>query len=224
MIHIDKDADVIENPNIKVATATGDYEDSALIEVYNIDTPDIVAGAFQAQYIKYGSMVYGFNSHMELGAAILRIDPQATHTSASYVRMSRELLSQMNGGSLEATSLDEVISVEKKNIEEQIGNTPEPETPVEVPEEVPAEEVVTPAPEEVLPEEPVITPTEPEVVPEVVIPTPEEVVTPPVVEVVPEPVIPPAEEVIEVIIPDVEEVLTEPVTGLIRKASRRKLA
>ncbi len=119
MIHIEKDGEVAENINLRVASATGNYEDAALIEVYDVSAPELVAGAFQAQYIKYGSVVYGFNGHMELGAAILKNDPESTHTSASYVRMSRNLLSQMNGGSLESASLDKVISVEKKNIEDQ---------------------------------------------------------------------------------------------------------
>ncbi len=162
MIHIEKDTDVIENPKTKVATATGDYEDNALIEVYSTDEPDKIVGAFQAQFIRYGSMVYAHNGHMELGAAILKIDPESTHTSASYVRMSRELLSQMNGGSLEATSLDEVISAEKKSIEDKI--EAEPETTEEPLEEVPIEETVTPEPEEPLPvevpEEEVIVPVE----------------------------------------------------------------
>lgn len=192
MIHIEKDTQTIDNPNIRVATATGDYEDTALIEVYDISTPDIVAGAFQAQYIKYGSMIYGYNGHMELGAAILKIDPESTHTSASYVRMSRELLSQMNGGSLEATSLDEVISTEKKSIEEKIEAEPEtPETPAEPLEEVLSEELVTPEPEEPLPvevpEEEVIVPegeTEIEEIVEEVLEEPE-VIPPPAIEELP---------------------------------------
>ncbi len=192
MIHIEKDTDVIENPNTKVATATGDYEDNALIEVYSTDEPDKIVGAFQAQFIRYGSMVYACNGHMELGAAILKIDPESTHTSASYVRMSRELLSQMNGGSLESTSLDEVISAEKKSTEEKIGE--EPEVVDEPPTEALPEEPVAPDPEEVVPQEvpeeivPPIEEAVPEVVPEVIEDVPivpiEE--TLPVIEVVPE--------------------------------------
>lgn len=233
MIHIEKDKEVAENINLRVASETGDYDDTALIQVYDISTPDIPAGAFQAQYIKYGSLVYNFNGHMELGAAILKIDPQSTHSSASYVRMSRELFSQMNGGSLESTSLEEVIDVEKKSIEEQINKTPE--EPEVIPEEPKLEEPVVPAPEEVLPEVPVETPTETSVTPEVVVPPAEvsgevleeTIVAPPVVEeAVPESVVPTVEEVLNEVIPEIESVLPEPVAKLIRKAKakRKKLA
>lgn len=142
MIHIEKDSEIFGEANLRVATATGDYEDGALIEFYNIENPDVVAGSFQAQYIKYGNMVYTYNGHMELGNAILKIDPESTHTSASYVRMSRDLLAQMNGGSLEVSSLDQVINTQKKNIEDQIEETEASE------EEAPVEDVEESAPQD----------------------------------------------------------------------------
>lgn len=243
MIHIEKDSIIIENSTLRVASPTGDYDDNTLIEFYDIANPSVSIGAFQAQYIKYGNMVYAHNGHMELGAAILKIDPGSTHSSASYVRMSKELLSQMNGGSLESTSLEEVIDVEKKSIEEQINKTPEKAEVI--PEEPKAEEPVAPAPEEVLPEVPVETPIETPVTPEVPVETPvetpvtpevvvppaevsgevieETIVAPPVVEeVVPESLVPTVEEVLNEVIPEIESVLPEPVAKLIRKAKAKK--
>lgn len=119
MIHIEKDQLVSENQTLKVATATGDYDDNALIEVYDISNPGVITGSFHAQYIAYGGLVYRYNSAKELGEEILKIDPQSTHTSASYVRMSNELLAKMDGGTLEVDSLDEVISNEQTKIEQQ---------------------------------------------------------------------------------------------------------
>lgn len=136
MIHIEENQNIEENPHLKVVTPTGDYEDTALIEFYDVATPSIVVGAFQAQYVKYGSMVYRFNDHIELGKAILEIDPNSTHTSASYVRMTNELLSKMNNGTLEPESLDRALSTEQDKMEEQIENPPVEE---EVSEEVPSE-------------------------------------------------------------------------------------
>ncbi len=122
MIHIEKDQRVLENENLRIATTTGDYEDGALIEFYNISDPEMVAGSFQAQYVKYGSLVYKFNDHKELGTAILKIDPTSTHTAASYVRMTNELLAQMEGGSLEPTSLDQALATEQIKMEDAIDN------------------------------------------------------------------------------------------------------
>ncbi len=119
MIHIEKDQLVTENSHLKVATATGDYDDNALIEVYDISNPGIITGSFHAQYIAYGGLVYRYNSAKELGEEILKIDPESTHTAASYVRMSNELLAKMDGGTLEVDSLDEVISTEHTKIEQQ---------------------------------------------------------------------------------------------------------
>jgi hypothetical protein len=144
MIHIEKDQLVSENQTLKVATATGDYDDNALIEVYDISNPDVISGSFHAQYIAYGGLVYRYNSAKELGEEILKIDPQSTHTSASYVRMSNELLAKMDGGTLEVDSLDEVISTEQTKIEQQriepVDVVEEEETNENL-DEVPQEEV-----------------------------------------------------------------------------------
>jgi hypothetical protein len=217
MIHIDKDQIVTDNENLRVMTPTGDYEDGALIEFYDVNNPDVAAGAFQAQCIKYGNMVYRFNEPAELGTAILAIDSLSTHTAASYVRMTKELLNQMNGGTLEATSLDQVITTEQANTEEAREET-EPEAEIDgETEEVPVDD------EEETEEETEIVP---EVVPEETVPegevlgeeeTVEEVVDP---EVVPEadPVVPIVEEVVE---PPVE-VAPEPTTSmLIRKRAKK---
>ena len=119
MIHIEKDQKISENDNLRVATPTGDYDDNSLIEFYNIDKPGVVVGAFAAQYIKYGSVVYKFTDAKELGSEILLIDPQSTHNSASFVKMNNELISQMNKGNLEVDSLDKVISDQKDIVEEK---------------------------------------------------------------------------------------------------------
>ncbi len=120
MIHIEKDQEILGQTNLRIVTATGDYEDHALIEFYDVANPTLVAGAFQAQYVKYGSLIYGFNDPVELGNAILGVDPESTHTAASYVRMTKELLAQMHEGVLESSSLDQVITDEQQKTEEKI--------------------------------------------------------------------------------------------------------
>jgi hypothetical protein len=113
MIYIDKDQIVAGEKNLRVASSTGEYDDNALIEFYDISNPNIIVGAFAAQYIKYGSLVYKFSDHKELGEAILEIDPSSSHSTASFVRMNRELTSQMNKGSLGEDSLDQASIQEK---------------------------------------------------------------------------------------------------------------
>ncbi len=120
MIHIEKGQKFFEDENLVVSTATGDYADNDLIEFYNLDNPNMVAGSFQAQYIKYGNIVYKFNDNQVLGEEILKIDPESTHAAASFVKMNKELSRQMEEGSLEPESLTQVLSDEQTSMEEKM--------------------------------------------------------------------------------------------------------
>lgn len=134
MIHIEKNQKISENENIKVFSKTGDYNDTDQIEFCSVDNTEISLGAFQAQYVKYGAIVYRFNDPRELGAEILKIDPESTHSAASYVRMNNELLRQMNAGSLEPESLNNALEEEQQVMQEKIDETKD--TTEEVVEEV----------------------------------------------------------------------------------------
>lgn len=123
MIHIEKEQSIPDNDSLRVYSETGDYNDSDFIEFYDINEPGIVAGAFHAQYIKYGNLVYQYNDPKELGEAILMIDPESTHTNASFVRMQNELLSKLNGGELEPESLQRAVDSEQEIMEEKISET-----------------------------------------------------------------------------------------------------
>lgn len=211
MIHIEKNQKIAESEGVRVATDTGDYEDSALIEVYNESDPSSIIGAFQAQYVKYGNLVYGFNDSATLGAAILAVDPEATHTAAAYVRMTKDLSSQMDKGTLEQDSLDQVISDEKQKIEETVEEEKEETEVIEEAEE--ETEPTTETPEEnpvEVEEEPVETPVDE--------PAPEEPATPEVtpIEEVP---IDPVEE--EAVTPTTTE--EQPLT-ILRRRSKKKIA
>lgn len=175
MIHIEKDQKILENEDLRVSTPTGDYDDNALIEFYNVANPEVVVGAFAAQYIKYGSVVYKFNDAKELGNEILNIDPESTHNSASFMRMNNELLDKMNKGNLEVDSLDQVISDQKDIVEEKRGE----EAPVneDADEEV-SDDAQSEDTGEVLGED---TIEEPSIEEEDVVDEPIEVETPPVI-------------------------------------------
>ena len=142
MIYIEKDQELYEEKNLRVFSGSGNYEDSQLVEVYDSTDPDVIIGAFAAQFIRYGSIVYKFSNIQDLGDEILRIDPTSTHSMAAYVRMQKELLKQATEGSLENDSLDKVMSNEQINNEaagaidnEDINTSSESLTPQEVPVE-----------------------------------------------------------------------------------------
>lgn len=125
MIHIQKDQTIPENENIRVFSPTGDYNDTDLIEYYSAEDPTIPQGAYHAQFVKYGGLVYRFNDPKELGAEILKIEPDSTHSAASFVRMQNELSKQFDQGSLEPTSLNQVLETEQVKMEEEISNPSE---------------------------------------------------------------------------------------------------
>jgi len=130
MIYIEQGQVIPENEKLMVSSPSGNYGDNTLIEFYHVDNRDLIIGTYQAQFIRYGSMVYKFNDVKELGEAILDVDPESSHTAASYVRMMNELNGKMDEGSLESESLDEIISNEKEKMEEKIIKDPIIEDPV----------------------------------------------------------------------------------------------
>lgn len=120
MIHIEQGQPLFEHKNLRVKSATGDYADSDLIKFYDIKDTSNVYGSYQAQYVKYGGLVYKFNDPKELGEAILKIDPESTHDAAVFVRMSNQLLEQMNGGTMENVLPESpVVPVEPQTEEDE---------------------------------------------------------------------------------------------------------
>lgn len=122
MIYIEHGARIPNNQNLTIASPTGDYEDTALIEFHDEGNRDIVTGSFQAQYIRYGNIVYMFNDPKELGEAILKIDPDSTHATAVFVRSTKELFDQMNSSTTEP-SLAEAATVDSATVLPTVDHT-----------------------------------------------------------------------------------------------------
>lgn len=122
MIYIEKNQQTFEDKNMRVFSASGNYDDNQLVEVYDVSSQDIIIGSFAAQFVKYGSIVYKFSNIQELGEEIFRIDPESTHSMAAYVRMQKELLKQITDGSLENNSLDQVMIAEDLKTENNTAN------------------------------------------------------------------------------------------------------
>lgn len=104
-----------------VATATGEYADTDLIECVEEGTPS-GAHMFQAQYIKYGSIVYQHNTPEELGAALFGVDPESSHDAVLLYKEDEARRQARSEGVLEPT--DPVPAVDALQ-----------ETPARIPEE-----------------------------------------------------------------------------------------
>jgi hypothetical protein len=58
MITITKGEALKDLPNMLVYSESGDYEETDLIECASIDSPKLPVAAYQAQFVKFGNVVY----------------------------------------------------------------------------------------------------------------------------------------------------------------------
>ena len=86
MVHIEKSQKVPQNENLIVFSPSGDYDEDQLIECCEINNPSVAIGAYQAQFIKYGGVVYRFNDEEELGAELVKLDPSSSHRAVAFYK------------------------------------------------------------------------------------------------------------------------------------------
>lgn len=97
MVHIEQDQKVPENPNLRVLSETGDYDDNDHIECYDINNPGFALCAFTASFVAYGGIMYRFGSVEKLGEAILAIDPESSLDAVTFFKeeKARKLRQEM---------------------------------------------------------------------------------------------------------------------------------
>lgn len=86
MITITKGDSVPGLPDLMVSSASGDYADTDLILCARKDAPGFDTAMFQAQFIRYGEVVYQHETPEALGAALVAIDAASTHDAAQLWR------------------------------------------------------------------------------------------------------------------------------------------
>ncbi len=150
-----------ESETLRVYSPEGNYADTDLIlcaEVSDMATP---VAMLQAQYIRYGNIVYQFNSPEELGEAIIAVDPSSKHDAAALYLEEVARNAARAAGTLEP--------------ENPAPTADSPAAPVDVPVE--AASVVAPSVETpIVPEvvgEPVLPPPNPDSLAEILAPFPE---------------------------------------------------
>ena len=78
MVTITSGLRIADQPNLRVYSPEGQYADADLIllsDAADLATP---VAMLQAQFVKYGPVVYQFNTPEDLGKAVLAIDPTST--------------------------------------------------------------------------------------------------------------------------------------------------
>lgn len=86
MVPISKGDPVPELSNLIVCSDGGEYADVDLIMCAEQKAPTVPVAMYQAQYIRYGSLVYRFDDQEALGAAIVAVESGSTHDAAQLWR------------------------------------------------------------------------------------------------------------------------------------------
>ncbi len=86
MISLAQGARIQSLPNLVIASGDGQYADTDLILCASADVPDFPVAQYQAQFIRYGEVVYQFETPEALGEALVAIDPESTHDAAQLWR------------------------------------------------------------------------------------------------------------------------------------------
>jgi hypothetical protein len=101
MIKLKRGDQVFGEAKLKVSADAGEYGDYDLIECIDSSSPDAAPSMFQAQFIKYGSIVYQHNTPEALGAALVAIDPESTHDAALLFKEDEARRIARSAGKLE---------------------------------------------------------------------------------------------------------------------------
>lgn len=100
MITIQNGSAVPDSTDLVVAMADGEYADADLIMCAIRSNPGTPTAMYQAQYLKYGPMVYQYETPEALGAAIVALDPTSTHDAAQLFREEEARRLARAGGTL----------------------------------------------------------------------------------------------------------------------------
>lgn len=79
MITITQGQAVAENDGLVVFSSGNNYADTDLILCALAEQPSVPIAMYQAQFVRYGSIVYQFNTPEDLGKALVETDPDSTH-------------------------------------------------------------------------------------------------------------------------------------------------
>lgn len=128
MVTVTKTLPIAENPNLAIYSPEGDYADTDLILCEEKNGPGIATAQLQAQYLKYGPVVYQFNTPEELGAALFLIDPESTHDAVLLYKEEEARKAAREQGTL--TPSDPVAAPDSNaaDVPADVPNDQEPDT------------------------------------------------------------------------------------------------
>lgn len=100
MVPILKNQALADQPTLRVYSDDGEYADTDLILCSEVGNPGVPSAMLAAQFVKYGAIVYRFNTPEELGAAIFAIDPDSTLDAVALYKEQVARDAARNAGTL----------------------------------------------------------------------------------------------------------------------------
>jgi hypothetical protein len=100
MVTVTENMDIAGDPNLTVYSPTGDYADTDLILCADKKNPGLPIVQLQAQYLRYGPIVYQYNAPEELGGALFALDPDSTHDAVLLYKEEEARKAARMGGTL----------------------------------------------------------------------------------------------------------------------------
>jgi len=101
MVPITKGDRLLDVDNFVVLSDSGEYGDFDLILCGDPSSSAESAMMYQAQFVRYGGLVYRFETPETLGEALIAIDPKSTHDAAQLFREDEERRVKREKGTLE---------------------------------------------------------------------------------------------------------------------------
>lgn len=100
MISITTGAPIPEQNDLVVYSQSGNYADTDLILCAETGNPLQPTAMLQAQYVRYGAIVYHFNTPETLGEALLALDLDSTHDAVALYKEQAARDAARNAGTL----------------------------------------------------------------------------------------------------------------------------
>lgn len=123
MITITEGQAVAENEGLVVSSKGSDYADTDLILCASKEQPLVPIAMYQAQFVRYGSVVYQFNTPEDLGKALYEIDKDSTHDAVVLFQQQAARDAARAAGTLTPDTGADITAVD----------TVPPADPVEIP-------------------------------------------------------------------------------------------
>ncbi len=137
MISITQGSSLADNGGMIIVSPSGQYADTDLILCATKTEPDLAIAMYQAQFLRYGDIVYQFNTPEDLGKAVFAIDPEATLDAVTLYKEQLARDTARLAGTLEPSNPVPTPDAVPEEVSTEVPTDEEVIVPESIPEDVP---------------------------------------------------------------------------------------